>query len=407
MRLNTVKANNLSRLLNLMRSHVLIADLTCVAILFYVSTIIWINVFPSGTIPGGVDDSSHFFKVWFLSYAWDENRMIPRWCNYWYSGYPFLVYHCPLSYFLAFTLKIILPYSLATAYQIVYLISYATLSLGCYVLTRKLGGDNIQGLLSGLAILFAPSVLENMTLVGRWPFALSMGLIPLGIIFFLNACEKNRSTLWCVLTPFVWSAVLLAHIAGFLYLAALILSFIIMNAKKRIMSNILSFVFFLTVTMMICIWWLLPLFNFYPYSHPETFGAIPPPTEIIKRAIWMPYVGLALTASVPLSIVRLTQKIEEKTKRSVLALILAFSILIGVWMLLYEIEQQSFPYAASLFKKIIISFRFLFDRACVFIELIFALLLGLSYPYVPSLLSFLKRLKAKMICKIFLSLIHI
>ena len=140
-------------------------DVGCLTVLFMLGYAVWAYVFPWGYIPSGVDDSAHYFKVWFLSYMWDKHRLISHWCNYWYSGYPILTYHGPLSYYLALLLHIIFNLTPVLAYKVVYLMAYVLISSGIYLLVRVLGAGPLEALISGQAIIFAPAILKNLSLI--------------------------------------------------------------------------------------------------------------------------------------------------------------------------------------------------------------------------------------------------
>ena len=42
-------------------------DVGCLTVLSMLGYAVWTYVFPEGYIPSGVDDSAHYFKVWFFS----------------------------------------------------------------------------------------------------------------------------------------------------------------------------------------------------------------------------------------------------------------------------------------------------------------------------------------------------
>ncbi len=362
----------------------MLIDLAFLAVLTSVGYYVWTYAFPEGCIPSGVDDSAHYFKVWFLSYCWDVYRIIPRWCNFWYSGYPILIFHGPLSYYLALLLHIVLNIEPLNAYKLVDFAGYILLSYGCYFLTREIGGKPVQGFISGFIILFAPAILNNLILTGRYPFTVSIGLIPLAIISFLHLCREGSSKIWFPLTVLLESGVILAHISGFIFMGLILGGLILADLKKTIfIRRIVFFILTSALSLVICIWWLFPFFIFYNYAHPEWAGCFAShPLSIIERATWAQYVGISLVISIPFALLHVMSGETNRSKHErklIIAALLASILIFAGWWLSYFVGRS--PTLSKL--SFLMIFR-MFDRAYVIMTVPLSLLWGLSYPYLPD-----------------------
>jgi len=362
-------------------------DVGCLTVLFMLGYAVWTYVFPEGYIPSGIDDSAHYFKVWFLSYSWHRYGMVPRWCNSWYGGYPILVFHGPLSYYAALILNIGLNSDPLHAYKIVYLMSYLLITYGCYFLVRELNGNPMQGFIGGLMIAFAPAILKNISLLGSYPSAVSFGLIPVCMASFIRLCNSRRFKIWFPITVLLASGVLLAHIAGFIFMEIMLAGWVIVFIRRKtiFLRILIKYVLVSLFSIIVCSWWLYPFLQYYTFSHPafvRKFAASP--LNMIKRSFWVEYLGIILLMVLPFALIRIFyykgDAGNNKNKReSSLSMLIAFLLLLLGWGISYLIGESP-----NLSRVSVLQVFRLFDLSYFAMGIPLAVLWGVSYPYLPS-----------------------
>ncbi len=181
------------------------------------------EMYSAGPLPPGWggDAYGHLFKIWKL-----YSHGFSPWITDWYSGYPFLRFYPPLSYFMAWAVSI--PLGPALAYKVVITLSLVAASLSTYLLGRELEFSEIPSLIMGISYSINPWLLRMISPEGNFPRVVGASLAPLSVACFVKLTKERDSRSLCALPiaalPLTHHslAVVVAPLAGLLWLAALI-----------------------------------------------------------------------------------------------------------------------------------------------------------------------------------------
>ncbi len=183
-----------------------------------------LKMYLAGPLPPGWggDAYGHLFKIWKL-----HSHGFSPWIEDWYSGYPFLRFYPPLSYFMAWAASIPLG-DPALAYKVIITLSLVIASLSTYLLGRELGFSEIPSIIMGISFSINPWLFRMISPEGNFPRVVGASLAPLSIACFVRLAKERDSRSICALPiaalPLTHHslAVVVAPLAGFLWLTALV-----------------------------------------------------------------------------------------------------------------------------------------------------------------------------------------
>ena len=230
--------------------------------------------------PGWEGDAyGHLFKIWKLSTdGWKP------WIREWYSGYPFLRFYPPLSYFVGVFFTKILGSPLS-GYKAVIVLDVVLAALTMYVLLRLLEFSVTAATLGSIVYATNPWFYRVIAPEGNYARAMGIALAPLLPAALIIATKKNN-VLAYVLSGLMLAAVFLSHHTVFVtcffvslfIIAAKYFSLhlaedmrnIVNTLKKHITGLMLVFIVFLTSTA----FWLIPFMSDHSLANfiPETEG---------------------------------------------------------------------------------------------------------------------------------------
>lgn len=173
---------------------------------------------------------------------------------YWYTGFPFHLFHTPLLVTLVVLLsKIASSVSVAHSYRIITAVSYSLVPVSIYFLGRKLGRSTFSGIIAALLYSFWPSASILLSKVaqptalyhnlpwrftilnyyGEGPHTLSLVFIPLAALFFWKTLEKVSKQNVILASIFIT----LSGLASTFGLISLVILLIIMTAVKSLTNK--------------------------------------------------------------------------------------------------------------------------------------------------------------------------
>ncbi len=145
------------------------------------------GMYTAGPFPPGWggDAYGHLFKIWKL-----HTHGFSPWIEDWYSGYPFLRFYPPLSYFLAWAVSVPLG-DPALAYKLVITLSLVLASISAYLLGRELEFAEVPSIVMGVSYSVNPWLLRMISPEGNFPRVVGAALAPLSIACLLRVVKRR------------------------------------------------------------------------------------------------------------------------------------------------------------------------------------------------------------------------
>ncbi|MFQ6056928.1 MAG: 6-pyruvoyl-tetrahydropterin synthase-related protein, partial [Methanosarcinales archaeon] len=153
--------------------------LTILSLFLIVTLYTYYPYLKTGDLPL-TDASGHFFNTWYLKKILTEDHTFPNWCEYWYSGHPFLLLYSPMTYLLVILLSFT-GLSLVSAFNLVLFLSVYGQTLLIFFLMRKITDDNYVSAFSALLLISSPRFFKDVIYSGSLPnqVASTIGLLVL------------------------------------------------------------------------------------------------------------------------------------------------------------------------------------------------------------------------------------
>ncbi|ASJ01194.1 6-pyruvoyl-tetrahydropterin synthase-related protein [Thermococcus gorgonarius] len=284
---------------------------------FFFSLFVLRGFLSSGYPPSwGGDAYGHLFKIWKLMQGYSS------WIEDWYSGYPFLRFYPPLSYFVGALLGKIAS-SAITGYKLTVLLAILVGALSTRILLKELGFSDASSYLSGIVYAFSVYHLRVLSPEGNFPRFFAINLAPLFILALLYITRKNWR--YAVLSGLFLAAVGLAHHTLFVSFGLMVTFFLpyIWITRRNEIRDIALNLFIAGVTAFsISSFWVLPFLlekgnaHFLKENRIEylfKFQSIKFSNILIHSDPWSFYQGLAFYMGIIGIVVLLVKK--EKPER--------------------------------------------------------------------------------------------
>lgn len=143
---------------------------------------LWIFVFPliaaspsflTSGYPAGIDTPAHIFKPTLMAHMIENYGQVFHWTNQWYNGYPFLSMYPPISTKLIYYTELLIG-NITISYNLVRLLSIASLSGVIYLLSANVTNDQRVRIMSSALVVFSYPLYSNLYTVGRLASALAL-----------------------------------------------------------------------------------------------------------------------------------------------------------------------------------------------------------------------------------------
>ncbi|MFQ6061615.1 MAG: hypothetical protein ACE5J9_00340 [Methanosarcinales archaeon] len=230
--------------------------LTILSLFLIVTLYTYYPYLKTGDLPL-TDASGHFFNTWYLKKILTEDHTFPNWCEYWYSGHPFLLLYSPMTYLLVILLSFT-GLSLVSAFNLVLFLSVYGQTLLIFFLMRKITDDNYVSAFSALLLISSPRFFKDVIYSGSLPNQVASTIGLLVLYLYINRDLNLRHIVYISLAL---AGVVYAHHENspvvVIAMLCILLSLIIFD-KKNVSKHISIFFLIMVLTSLLMLFWGIP-----------------------------------------------------------------------------------------------------------------------------------------------------